>query len=328
MLFASRNVIIGEAGGGKTAIAKGLAQRIMRGEVLESLKNRAINGEIDAANLLKPMLSRCELRCIRATTLDEYKKYNIKDSFNKYFVINRLSKRQFSFSVDYVSADGGRRKRVKCYVQGSGRRKRKKVIGRGSGSLDSTRISQLKIFFRIGREVVVTRDCDAFGCLNFSGDDPDRWVFAITKYFSLHNTPADQRLRIVGFNLEGATAECFRWMSWNGLITTWDSTKTYYPNDAFSFARITEARSDDQAALVAGTSATTFGNNGGDDSESSGPVTPRAKVGVEGSLEEAMWEWMSDSQSASSLYHLDGKVILKERGMLCLGQRTTTKGKG
>ncbi|GJY68053.1 hypothetical protein Tco_0471035 [Tanacetum coccineum] len=84
-------------------------------------------------------------------------------------------------------------------------------------------------------------------------------------------TPADQRLRIVSFNLEGAAAEWFRWMSRNGLITTWDS-------DAFSFARITEARLDDQAALVTGTSAKTFGNNGGADSESSGPVTPTDEV--------------------------------------------------
>ncbi|GKD64808.1 F-box/kelch-repeat protein SKIP30, partial [Tanacetum coccineum] len=53
------------------------------------------------------------------------------------------------------------------------------------------------------------------------GDDPDRWIFAITEYFSLLNTPADQHLRIMEFNLEGAAAEWFRWMSRNGLITTW-----------------------------------------------------------------------------------------------------------
>nr|GEU90614.1 hypothetical protein [Tanacetum cinerariifolium] len=59
--------------------------------------------------------------------------------------------------------------------------------------------------------------------LKFSGDDPDRWIFAITEYFSLLNTPIDQHLRIVGFNLEGAGTEWFRWMSRSGLITTWDS---------------------------------------------------------------------------------------------------------
>ncbi|GKB78846.1 hypothetical protein Tco_0945741 [Tanacetum coccineum] len=54
------------------------------------------------------------------------------------------------------------------------------------------------------------------------GDDPERWIFAITEYFSFLNTLANQRLRIVGFNLLGVAAEWFRWMSWNGLITTWD----------------------------------------------------------------------------------------------------------
>nr|GEZ20397.1 hypothetical protein [Tanacetum cinerariifolium] len=44
--------------------------------------------------------------------------------------------------------------------------------------------------------------------------------------------------------------------------------------DAFSLSLITETRLDDQAALVAGMTTKTFGNNGGDDSESSGPVTP------------------------------------------------------
>ena len=56
----------------------------------------------------------------------------------------------------------------------------------------------------------------------FTGDDPDSWIFAITEYFTLLNTPADQRLKIVGFSLEGAAAEWFRWMSKNGLITDWD----------------------------------------------------------------------------------------------------------
>ncbi|GJZ31832.1 retrotransposon-related protein [Tanacetum coccineum] len=55
-----------------------------------------------------------------------------------------------------------------------------------------------------------------------SGDDPKRWIFAITEYFLLFNTPVDQHLRIVGFNLEGLATEWFWWMSRNGLITTWD----------------------------------------------------------------------------------------------------------
>nr|WP_290223447.1 ATP-dependent chaperone ClpB [Trichocoleus desertorum] len=125
-------VLIGEPGVGKTAIAEGLAQRIINGDVPESLKNRklisldmgsliagakyrgefedrlravlrevmdsdgqivlfidelhtvvgtgASQGTMDAGNLLKPMLARGELRCIGATTLDEYRKYIEKDA--------------------------------------------------------------------------------------------------------------------------------------------------------------------------------------------------------------------------------------------------------
>jgi len=126
-------VLIGEPGVGKTAIAEGLAQRIVNGDVPESLKGRQLialdmgnliagakyrgefenrlrsvlrevtdsNGQIvlfidelhtvvgtgasgqgamDAGNLLKPMLARGELRCIGATTLDEYRKFIEKDA--------------------------------------------------------------------------------------------------------------------------------------------------------------------------------------------------------------------------------------------------------
>jgi ATP-dependent Clp protease ATP-binding subunit ClpB len=125
-------VLIGEPGVGKTAIAEGLAQRIVKGDVPESLKNRqlisldlgsliagakyrgefedrlksvlkevmdsdgqivlfidelhtvvgtgATQGNMDAGNLLKPMLARGELRCIGATTLDEFRKYIEKDA--------------------------------------------------------------------------------------------------------------------------------------------------------------------------------------------------------------------------------------------------------
>ncbi|OKH16880.1 ATP-dependent chaperone ClpB [[Limnothrix rosea] IAM M-220] len=125
-------VLIGEPGVGKTAIAEGLAQRIINHDVPESLRDRtlitldmgsliagakyrgefeerlkavlkevtdsegqvilfideihtvvgagATQGAMDAGNLLKPMLARGELRCIGATTLDEYRKYIEKDA--------------------------------------------------------------------------------------------------------------------------------------------------------------------------------------------------------------------------------------------------------
>ncbi|GKD43517.1 hypothetical protein Tco_1268162 [Tanacetum coccineum] len=76
---------------------------------------------------------------------------------------------------------------------------------------------------------------------NFSGVDPESWIFAINEYFSLLNTPADQRWRIVGFNLEGAAAECFRWMTRNGLITTWarfeESVKNHFGPSKYEIRR-------------------------------------------------------------------------------------------
>ena len=124
-------VLIGEPGVGKTAIVEGLAQRIIKGDVPDSLKNKtiweldmgaliagakyrgefeerlkavlkeitksegkiilfvdeihmivgagALEGAMDAGNMLKPLLARGEIHCIGATTLNEYRKYIEKD---------------------------------------------------------------------------------------------------------------------------------------------------------------------------------------------------------------------------------------------------------
>ncbi len=125
-------VLIGEPGVGKTAIAEGLAQRIVAGDIPETLKDKRVvsldlggmvagakyrgefedrfkaflkevvesegliilfidelhtlvgaggaEGAVDASNMIKPALARGELRCVGATTLDEYRKHIEKDA--------------------------------------------------------------------------------------------------------------------------------------------------------------------------------------------------------------------------------------------------------
>ncbi|GJT85433.1 reverse transcriptase domain-containing protein [Tanacetum coccineum] len=87
--------------------------------------------------------------------------------------------------------------------------------------------------------------------------------------------------------------------------------KTTYPGDAFSLALITEARLDDQATLVAGTMTKTFGNNGGDESESSGPVTPMEN-------KEAIESW--DTSILNSLFGHESPRSLQLLGTLGMGK--------
>ncbi|OWM81946.1 hypothetical protein CDL15_Pgr027144 [Punica granatum] len=79
---------IRKPGVGKTAIAEGLAQRIASGNVPETIEGKkehtligagAAEEAIDAANILKPALARGELKCIGASTLDEYRKHTEGD---------------------------------------------------------------------------------------------------------------------------------------------------------------------------------------------------------------------------------------------------------
>ncbi|GJX30640.1 hypothetical protein Tco_0240495 [Tanacetum coccineum] len=91
--------------------------------------------------------------------------------------------------------------------------KEDKAIGKRS-----FRVKEVEFWVKKGFSAHVSAGSGSGGSIRL---DPDSWIIVITKYFSLLNTLADERLRIMGFNLEGAAAEWFRWMTRNGLITDW-----------------------------------------------------------------------------------------------------------
>nr|GFB90186.1 prolyl oligopeptidase family protein [Tanacetum cinerariifolium] len=62
-----------------------------------------------------------------------------------------------------------------------------------------------------------------FDVPKFNGADPESWIFSINKYFELLERPTNQRLKVMGFNLEGDATEWFRWMTRNKLVTSWDN---------------------------------------------------------------------------------------------------------
>lgn len=55
----------------------------------------------------------------------------------------------------------------------------------------------------------------------FDGTDPSSWTFKIDEYFNFHQTPEDQRLRIVSFHIEGKASAWYQWVKANNLLTTW-----------------------------------------------------------------------------------------------------------
>nr|GEU75342.1 hypothetical protein [Tanacetum cinerariifolium] len=253
-----------------------------------------------------------------------------------------------------------RRKRVKCYIQGSGRWKRKKVIGHGSESPDSTRISVLfmasgdsdrdaedalskllQIGLKLSLQIELLRampttlgETFSLACMTEAHFKGERATTTITNPNDLNTAILDQELE-----------ELTLYTSDNVEAVQISRVSTYEEHCCFSTLKADEADNTKPPLYV-----DTFGNNGGDDSESSGPlwdrisigdlhglrdnegrhnflqpnagermrlqdmVTGRPYQGVGGSPKEATWEWISGSQLIYSLYHLEGHANLEGVG--------------
>lgn len=55
----------------------------------------------------------------------------------------------------------------------------------------------------------------------FDGSDASGWIFCIQEYFDYHNTPDDQRIKVVAFNLEGKASDWYQLMKGNHMLSTW-----------------------------------------------------------------------------------------------------------
>lgn len=55
----------------------------------------------------------------------------------------------------------------------------------------------------------------------FDGSDASGWIFRIQEYFDYHNTPDDQRIKVVAFNLEGKASDWYQLMKGNHMLSTW-----------------------------------------------------------------------------------------------------------
>ncbi|KAG5036561.1 hypothetical protein JHK86_017401 [Glycine max] len=57
----------------------------------------------------------------------------------------------------------------------------------------------------------------------FDGQDPLGWIFKITQFSNYQGIPNVEHLIVGSFNMEGPALCWYRWMSWNGFLTTWSA---------------------------------------------------------------------------------------------------------